>query len=197
MLKIDHALLDTIGLSALPPEEKKNILQHMYDTLEIRVGARMAEQMSDKQLTEFEQYFEAKDDKGAFNFLQTHFPNYKVLVHDEFNKLKNEVAAAAPQILAEANSRSANDQYSPQMPASNPAPAPQTFDSQPYQTQAPAPPQTANQPETYQTPTQTSNQSQTYQPVPSSYQPPQSTQQPPMQPDFPTEQPPAGPQNPS
>jgi hypothetical protein len=150
MLKIDNALLDTIGLSSLPADEKKAILQHMYETLEIRVGARLAEKMTDQQLDEFEKYFEAKDDQGAFNFLQTNFPNYKDIVHEEFNKLKDEVAASAPHILSEAQSNA-----SPQTNSPNVAPAQENSNasnnSQPYQPmpadyQPPAPDYPTQQP---------------------------------------------------
>ncbi len=100
MIKIDTALLDEIGLSSLPTNEKDSLLKHIYETLEMRVGMRLADQMSNQQLDEFEQYFEAKDDAGAFKWLETNFPNYKDIVQEEFDKLKAEVAQSAPQILA-------------------------------------------------------------------------------------------------
>src|SRR3954469_8305026 len=100
MLKIDDNLLQQIGLGSLPVEEKRALLNHIYETLEMRVGMRLADQMSNEQLDEFEQYFEAKDDAGAFKWLETNFPNYKEIVQQEFDKLKAEVKQTAPQILA-------------------------------------------------------------------------------------------------
>lgn len=100
MLKIDESLLQEIGLSSLPAEEKGNLLKHTYETLEMRVGVRLADQMSNEQLSEFEAYFEAKDDAGALKWLESNFPNYKEVVADEFDKLKQEMAQSAPQILA-------------------------------------------------------------------------------------------------
>lgn len=102
MIKIDHSLLEEIGLGSLPNSEKDSLLKHIYETLEMRVGMRLADQMTNQQLDEFEQYFEAKDDAGAFKWLETNFPNYKDVVQQEFDKLKAEVQAAAPQILAAA-----------------------------------------------------------------------------------------------
>ncbi|MEO6513820.1 MAG: DUF5663 domain-containing protein [Candidatus Saccharimonadales bacterium] len=99
-LKIDNNLLDQLGLSALPQPEKSGLLKHIYETLEMRVGMRLADQMSNEQLDEFEKYFNAQDDAGAFRWLETNFPNYKDIVADEFEKLKSEVAGSAPQILA-------------------------------------------------------------------------------------------------
>jgi len=98
-LKIDDNLLQQLGLGSLPQSEKGGLLKHIYETLEMRVGMRLADQMSNEQLDEFEQYFNAQDDAGAFKWLETNFPNYKDIVAEEFEKLKAEVAQSAPQIL--------------------------------------------------------------------------------------------------
>src|ERR1700757_2431447 len=102
MLKIDNSLLVEVGLAGLPEAEKNSFLKHIYETLEMRVGIRLADQMTNEQLDEFERYFEAKDDAGAFKWLETNFPNYKDVVQEEFDKLKEEVRQAAPQILSAA-----------------------------------------------------------------------------------------------
>src|ERR1017187_7373519 len=100
MLKIDNSLLQEVGLGGLPDSEKNGFLKHIYETLEMRVGVRLADQMSNQQLDEFEKYFEAKDDAGAFQWLEINFPNYKDIVQQEFDKLKAEITQTAPQILA-------------------------------------------------------------------------------------------------
>src|ERR1700728_930502 len=102
MLRIDNTLLEEVGLASLPDAEKNSFLKHIYDTLEMNVGIRLADQMSNEQLDEFEKYFEAKDDAGAFKWLETNFPNYKDIVQEEFEKLKAEVRQSAPQVLAAA-----------------------------------------------------------------------------------------------
>ena len=98
-IKLDQNLLVELGLGALPDEEKRALLSHIYETLEMRVGMRLADQMTNDQLDEFEKYFEAKDDNGAFKWLETNFPNYKEIVEEEYAKLKGEVRQSAPQIL--------------------------------------------------------------------------------------------------
>ena len=102
MLKLDDNLLQQLGLGALASDDKKAMLRHIYETLEMRVGVRLAEQMTDAQLDEFEKFVQAQDDNGAFHWLETNFPNYKDIVADEFEKLKAEVSQVAPQILADA-----------------------------------------------------------------------------------------------
>ncbi len=113
MLKIDNSLLQEVGLGALPDAEKNSFLKHIYETLEMRVGVRLADQMSNQQLDEFERYFEAKDDAGAFQWLETNFPNYKEIVQQEFDKLKTEVTTTAPQILAASQNAAAQQQIAP------------------------------------------------------------------------------------
>jgi predicted RNA-binding Zn ribbon-like protein len=104
-LRIDDSLLVELGLATLPQEEKTNLLKHIYETLEMRVGMRLAEQMTNAQLDEFERFFNAQDDAGAFRWLETNFPNYKEIVAEEYAKLKQEIAQSAPQILAAARAQ--------------------------------------------------------------------------------------------
>ncbi len=99
MIKLDDNFLAELGLAALPADEKKALLGQIYETLEMRVGTKLAENMSDTQLSEFEQLMDANDEAGAFKWLQTNVPNYKEVVAAELEVLKNEVKAAAPQIL--------------------------------------------------------------------------------------------------
>src|SRR5947209_3168461 len=122
MLKIDNSLLVELGLSSLPDAEKNGFLKHIYETLEMRVGVRLADQMSNEQLDEFERYFEAKDDAGAFKWLETNFPNYKDIVQQEFDKLKSEVAQSAPQILSASQNQAPQAQPIAQPGVQPPAP---------------------------------------------------------------------------
>ena len=66
----------------------------------MRVGMRLADQMTNEQLDQFEQFFNAQDDAGAFQWLEANFPYYKEIVADEFTKLKNEIASADRDVNA-------------------------------------------------------------------------------------------------
>lgn len=100
MLKLDNNFLIELGLGALPEEEKKALLGHIFETLEMRVGMKLAERMTNEQLLEFEQFLDRGDDPGALKWLETNFPDYKQVVADELEALKAEIKASAPQILA-------------------------------------------------------------------------------------------------
>lgn len=120
MFKLDNNFLQELGLGALPAEEKNRMLNHIYETLEMRVGVRLASGMSDAQLDEFESYINKNDEAGALKWLETNFPNYKDVVAEELNKLKEEVKASAPQILAEVGASQGQQQSQQQQPPANP-----------------------------------------------------------------------------
>ncbi len=200
MFKLDNNFLIELGLGALPADEKNKMLAHIYETLEMRVGMKLAEQMTDAQLDEFEAFINRNDEAGALTWLETNFPNYKQVVAEELERLKNEIKAVAPQIVAEsmnnANAASAAPQQmnAPQAPAAGqyatqmpqqPTALPQQPYAVPQQQPAPQYQQPAPQPQ-YQQPMPTQQPMQ--QPVqPPQYQQPQ--QYPPQQP--PTQYPPA------
>jgi len=132
MIKLDDNLLQELGLGSLPAAEKDKFLKHIYETLEMRVGTRLAERMSDQQLDEFETFIDSKDDAGAFHWLETNFPNYKEVVAEEFEKLKGEIKTVAPDILAASTSQASMPPAATPSPVSPPPPSPQ---------QPPVPPQ--------------------------------------------------------
>jgi hypothetical protein len=206
MFKLDNNFLIELGLGALPAEEKNKMLAHIYETLEMRVGMKLAEQMTDAQLDEFEGFINRQDEAGALNWLESNFPNYKQVVADELEKLKGEIKQVAPQIVAEsmnaANNISAGTtapQYPPAGVAPASAPAPQPYQPAPDMAQAapqpyqptpapyadPAAPAPAAAPQPFQQPVQ---------PPLQPYQPPAPAPQPPVQPYQPPAEPPAGPQ---
>lgn len=105
MIRIDDSLLQELGLINLPKEERDALLRHIYETLEMRVGMRLAERMSDQQLDEFEAFLPDEqagtpgDDAGALKWLETNFPDYKQVVADELDKLKAEIKKDSAQIV--------------------------------------------------------------------------------------------------
>lgn len=113
MFRLDDNLLQELGLGSLPVEEKNKMLAHIYETLELRVGMKLAEQMSDAQLDEFEGFIDRNDEAGALSWLETNFPNYKQVVADELEALKTEIKAQAPQIM-QATLAARQDQTPPQ-----------------------------------------------------------------------------------
>jgi hypothetical protein len=174
MIKLDDNLLQELGLAALSADDRRKMLAHIYETLEMRVGMELAKQMTDAQLGQFEEFINRNDEPGALQWLETNFPNYKDVVAAEFDKLKAEISQVAPQILASSQQQSqampAPQQYeqpaAPQ-PQYSPAPQPQQY--------APAP--VMQPPRTPYAPPQPAAPS----PAPYQQQPPYRPQQQPVQ----------------
>jgi hypothetical protein len=128
MIRIDDSLLEELGLIALPKADRDQLLKQIYETLEMKVGMRLAERMSDQQLDEFERFIDTNDEAGALKWLETNFPDYKQVVADELDKLKVEIKRDSPKIMEamQANPAQAPVPATPQQPqAPQPFPQPQ------------------------------------------------------------------------
>jgi hypothetical protein len=130
MFKLDDNLLRELGLGSLPAHEKNRMLGHIYETLEMRVGMKLAERMTNQQLDEFEAFIDRNDEAGALRWLETNFPNYKQVVADELEALKGEIKVAAPQIVAASQAQP--------LAAPQPTGPPATPPPMPQQTYSPA-----------------------------------------------------------
>lgn len=75
MFQLDDKFLADVGLADMPAEERKAFLQHIYDELELRVGTKLSDGMSDEQLEEFESIIERKDEVISA-WLTANAPNY-------------------------------------------------------------------------------------------------------------------------
>jgi len=100
MFQLDDKFLSEIGLDSLPEEQKKPpFLQHIYE-LEIRVGTKLSDGMSDAQLEEFEAIIDHKDDL-IITWLSKYIPNYHN--DDGFMKLQEamDIDVNDPNLRAE------------------------------------------------------------------------------------------------
>lgn len=105
MFKLNVELLAELGLKGLPDWEKQLMLEHIYESLEMRVGVALASEMSDDQLDEFETYIDSDDEAGALRWLEGSFPNYREVVASELELLKGEIQVSAKEILDAADLR--------------------------------------------------------------------------------------------
>ena len=99
MFQLDDTFLQGLGLGDMPQDQKEAFLQHLYEELELRVGTRLSEGMSKEQLKAFEALIDSDDEEGAMQWLQTNRPNYREVVAEELEKLRQEVMANKDQIL--------------------------------------------------------------------------------------------------
>ena len=99
MIRIDRDYLVELGLGALPDDASTELIAHIYDTLETRVGGVLAEAMGPEAVDQFAAIDEA-DPAAREAFLAAHVPDYKGVGEREFVRLTQEIKAVAPQVLA-------------------------------------------------------------------------------------------------
>lgn len=75
MFQLDDKFLQDIGLGDLPENQRKAFLQHIYDELELRVGTKLSEGMSEQQMSEFESFVDRDEDKVREWYANT-MPDY-------------------------------------------------------------------------------------------------------------------------
>jgi hypothetical protein len=76
MFQLDENFLNQVGLKDLPKDQVGPFLQHIYEELELRVGTRLSEGLSDTQLEEFEAVIDRKMEIVK-PWLQANVINYK------------------------------------------------------------------------------------------------------------------------
>lgn len=90
MFQLDDTFLQELGLDQLPDEQKQAFKEHIYSELELRVGTRLSEGLSEAQLTEFESFVD-RDDEKVLSWISQYVPNYQE--DESFQQLR----ASAPQ----------------------------------------------------------------------------------------------------
>jgi len=100
MFQLDDQFLEDIGLNALPEEQRKPFLQHVYDQLEYRVGISLSEGMSDEQLLEFEKIID-RDQEVISAWIAQYAPNFQS--EEVFMKLQQAsgLSSGSPELQAE------------------------------------------------------------------------------------------------
>jgi hypothetical protein len=63
MFQLDDKFLQELGLDQLPDDQKQAFKEHIYSELELRVGTRLSEGLTETQLTEFESFVDRDDEK--------------------------------------------------------------------------------------------------------------------------------------
>jgi len=88
MLKLNKAFLKEVGLESLPEDEHDSFLQHIYEELELRVGTKLSDGLSNQQVDEFEAIID-KNDAKIKEWLNKNSPDY--YNEEDFHKLENKL----------------------------------------------------------------------------------------------------------
>ncbi|MDB5176952.1 MAG: hypothetical protein JWN75_620 [Candidatus Saccharibacteria bacterium] len=92
MFQLDDKFLADIGLNDLPDDQKQEFLQHIYEELELRVGTKLSDGLSDQQLEEFEKIID-RDQATIDSWLAVHVQDY---MNDEVFKRMQQALKLEP-----------------------------------------------------------------------------------------------------
>ncbi len=100
MFQLDDKFLQELGLDQLPEEQKKPFLEHIYSELELKVGTRLSDGLSDTQLEEFEKIID-RDEAAIDSWLSLHAPNF--MQEEAFTRLQQatKLEATDPRLKSE------------------------------------------------------------------------------------------------
>ena len=100
-LQLDENFLNDLGLGSASDDKKQAFLGQVLETLELRVGNRLSENLTDEQLDDFERVVGQAEDSSdaAEQWLKANNPDYEAIVQEELMKLKNELQANISAIV--------------------------------------------------------------------------------------------------
>lgn len=75
-VNLDDAFLVEVGLAAMPAQDRPAFLQHIYEEIELRVGTRLTEGLSDEQLVEFERIID-RNGSTIIAWVEAHAPDFE------------------------------------------------------------------------------------------------------------------------
>ncbi|MGB4767895.1 MAG: DUF5663 domain-containing protein [Candidatus Saccharimonas sp.] len=90
MFQLDDKFLEEVGLGGLPDEQRQMFLDHFREQLELRVGTKLSEGLSDEQLQEFESFIDRNEEK-VNTWITANVPEY------EQDPIYQQLKAGAPE----------------------------------------------------------------------------------------------------
>lgn len=95
MFQLDAKFLEEVGLGGLPDEQKAAFLEYFREQLELRVGTKLSDGLSEEQLDEFESFMD-RDEAKVDAWLATHVAGYEQ--DQAWQQLKSSAPEGTPEI---------------------------------------------------------------------------------------------------
>ena len=95
MFQLDDKFLEEVGLGSLPDDQKQAFLQHIYQELELRVGTKLSEGLSESQMAEFEAFVD-QDEEKVSGWFEKNLPDYES--QPDFVQLKSAAPEGTPMV---------------------------------------------------------------------------------------------------
>lgn len=98
-VKLDDKLLEELGLDKFEEDEKNKILKKIYESLELRIGSRIAQKVSEEELKEFAEMTQSSQDQEAARWLKEKVPDYQQIAAEELENIKAEIKETSRKIM--------------------------------------------------------------------------------------------------
>lgn len=95
-MKFDENFLTEMGLLSMPEDQKQQFLSYLQEELEVRIGERISNGLTETQLNEFDLI---NDPAEAAKWLNTNRPDYREIVNRTIEEMKTEVQANRDRLL--------------------------------------------------------------------------------------------------
>ena len=95
-MHFDENFLQEMGLSSMPKDKKSAFLDYLKEELEVRIGERISEGLTETQLNEFDMI---NDPTEAASWLGKNRPDYREIVLRTVDEMKAEVRANREKLL--------------------------------------------------------------------------------------------------
>lgn len=95
-MEFDDNFLQEMGLSEMPDDQKQRFLEYVQEELEVRIGERISEGLSEVQLNQFDLI---TDQAEATKWLETNRPDYRDIVASTIAEMKDEIRANRDRLI--------------------------------------------------------------------------------------------------
>ena len=96
-MKFDEQFLQEMGLTEMPENQKQDFLNYLQEELEIRIGERISNGLSEVQLNEFDMI---TDRAAATRWLEANRPDYRDIVSRTIEEMKSEIRLNRASLIA-------------------------------------------------------------------------------------------------
>ena len=96
-MKFDDEFLASVGLKMMPESQKEGFLKYVQEEVEVRVGEKVCEGLSDKEVAELEA---CADGEETLDWLRVNRPNFREMIDEVVDSVKEAIVKNAERILA-------------------------------------------------------------------------------------------------
>ncbi|MEE0888244.1 MAG: DUF5663 domain-containing protein [Candidatus Saccharimonadaceae bacterium] len=95
-MEFNDNFLQEMGLSEMPDDQKQRFLDYVQEELEVRIGERISEGLSEVQLNQFDLI---TDQAEATKWLEANRPDYRNIVASTIAEMKDEIRANRDRLI--------------------------------------------------------------------------------------------------